>query len=190
MDVNSLSQNDMAALLAVTTRTLRDWEKADIGLPRNEDGSYPGPAVIAWEKHRHLEEEGDLNPVQELARKNKALADKTEMEIAVKAGELGAISQVAEWYAGHIRKCKARLVQIPDAVGQFVDPRNAGVVVAEVRRLLFEALAELAAGRPRLGGADSGGVGAAADSDGEPVGGPESPVVERGKRRAGAVAHQ
>jgi hypothetical protein len=190
MDVNSLSQNDMAALLAVTTRTLRDWEKADIGLPRNEDGSYPGPAVIAWEKHRHLEEDGDLNPVQELARKNKALADKTEMEIAVKAGELGVISQVAGWYGDHVRKCKARLVQIPDAVGQFCDPRNAGIVISEVRRLIHEALAELAADRPRLGQPDSGGMGAAADSDGEPVGGPEPQAVQRGKRGAGAVAHQ
>jgi hypothetical protein len=133
---------------------------------------------------------GELDPVQELARKNKSLADKTEIEIALKTGELGVISQVADWYGNHIRKCKARLVQIPDAVGQFCDPRNAVIVVAEVRRLIHEALAELAAGRPRLGHADTAGMGAAADPDGQRVGGPESPAVERGERGAGAVANQ
>ncbi len=188
-DPCSVSQKFLAKCLRKTTRTVQTY--TDEGMPRNPDGTYSVPDVWDWLLSRSGDGDGDaLNPVQELARKNKALADKTEMEIAIKAGTLGDISQIADWYGGHIRKCKARLAQVPDAVGQFCDVRTAGIVVAEVRRLIHEALAELAAGRPKLGAVDSGVVGAAADSDGERVGRHDAQAVERVKRRARSVAHQ
>jgi hypothetical protein len=169
-DPGSVSQKYLAKCFGKTTRTMQAW--TDDGMPRNADGTYSIADCFQWSMSGATD--GGLDPTQELARKNKALADKTEMEIAVRAGELGVVAEVADWYGGHIRKAKSRLVQIPDAVGQFCDPKAAVIVVAEVRRLIHEALAELAAGRPAVGGVGSGGVGTAADPDGESVGGSES----------------
>lgn len=64
MDIRRLSQKLAAELLAVTPRTLRDWSDA----PRNPDGSYDGPALVAWLLSR--DRTGGLDPTQERARRD------------------------------------------------------------------------------------------------------------------------
>lgn len=185
MDFHRLKQKDVAQAFGKSARTIQTW--SDEGMPRNADDSYDLPVCIEWRERGTV---GDLDPAQESARKNAAIADKTEMEIAVRAGELMAISEAVAWYAEHIGRCKSRLMQVADAVGQFCDARTAAIVVAQVRRLIYEAMAELAADRPRMDKADFRGMAATADSDGESVGGSEPAIVERVERGTGAVADQ
>ena len=86
LNINALSQQAAATLLAVTSRSLRDWEKAGEGVPRNADGSYPGPALVAWYVKRQAGPQ--LDPVRERARRDKEAADKQAMENAVRRNEL------------------------------------------------------------------------------------------------------
>jgi phage terminase Nu1 subunit (DNA packaging protein) len=183
--IHSLSQKEAAALLSVTGRSIRDW--AEEGIPRNPDGTYPGPAMVAW----YVNRQGgpDLDYTVERARLAKAQADKTEIENAVRCGELSITSRIVEWYGGMVADAKNRFLQIPDAIGQQLDPETARRVVAHARRLIHEALAELTRGEPPADGPDSGGLEPAAGPDGEPVGGSVPETVKRGKRGARHLAN-
>lgn len=129
----------------------------------------------------------ELDGNAERARKDSEAADKLALENAETRGELGKLSEMEDWFGGHIERARARLIQIPNALGQFVDPRYSGSVVAESRRLIYEALAELAADGTKARAAPSEAVDAASDADGEPVGRPEAPSLKRKQRRARAV---
>lgn len=188
MDINALNQQMAATLLSVTPRSLRDWEKAGEAVPRNPDGSYPGPALVAWYVVRQSGGEA-LNAVKERARKDKESADKLAFENAVTRGDLARMHEADEWFGGHIERCRSRLIQLPDAIGQFIDPTSAPVVIGHTRRLVYEALAELATDSAETGSGSSGAVAAAADPDGESVGGSPTPAFKRGKRRAGSMAN-
>jgi hypothetical protein len=187
LDVHGLSQKAAAALLNTTPRSLRDWEAAGEGIPRNADGSYPGPQLVAWYVERCSGETLDGN--KERARKDAEAADKLALENAETRGELGRLSEMEEWFGGHVERARARLIQIPNALGQVVDPRTAGSVVAESRRLIYEALAELASDAASAGAEPAEEMDAAADPYGEPVGGPEAPPIKRKQRRARTVAN-
>lgn len=185
MPVAALTQSEIAALFSVTTRAVRDW--AEEGIPRNADGTYPGPAVVAW----YCAREGGslLDYTAERARLAKAQADKTEIENAVRCGDLSVTARIVEWYGGMVADAKNRLLQIPDAIGQQLDPETARRVVAHARQLIHEALAELARGGPPAAGPDPGGVEAATGFDGESVGGSVPQTVKRGKRGARHLAN-
>jgi hypothetical protein len=73
------------------------------------------------------------------------------MENAERRGELAAVSDIADVFGGHIDRCCTRLDQIPDALGQFCDPRVASVIVPECRRLIYAARNELSADMAALG---------------------------------------
>lgn len=174
----------------MTPRTLRDWEKSGIGFPRNENGTYSGPAIVSWLVSRKSGEDGDeLDPQKERARRDKEMADKLALENAERRGELVVLSEVVEHFGGHIDRCCSRLEQIPDALGQFCDPRVASVIVPECRRLIHQARSELAADMAASGTAAVREVDASADGNGEPVGGPEPQAVKRKQRRARPVAN-
>jgi hypothetical protein len=185
MTVASLTQTEIAALFSVTPRAVRGWSEE--GIPRNPDGTYPGPAVVAWYCAR--EGGSSLDYTAERARLAKWQADKTEQDVEVRARRLLMADAVLQWVAGMVATVTARLVQIPDAVGHLVDPKYAPTVAAEVRRLIYEALEELSARGGPGALADLGDVEATADTDGEPVGGPVQKAVERKQRRARAVAN-
>jgi phage terminase Nu1 subunit (DNA packaging protein) len=140
-DLQHLTQIEAAALIGVAPRTLRDWP----GAPRNEDGSYDAAALVQYQIRRAWGDEGDLDLEQQRARLAKWQADKAEMEVVTRAGELCVTTELVEWYGNHVERCRSRLIQLPDSIRQFCDPRTADVVVGEVRRLLYEAMHELAA---------------------------------------------
>jgi phage terminase Nu1 subunit (DNA packaging protein) len=105
----------------------------------------------------------------ERARLAKWQADKTEQEVELRAGRMLDRDQVAAWVADDYATVKARLVQIPDAVAAALPIDVAQRVAADVRTLIFEALAELSA-EARLPVDDEAVTDAASDADGEPVG--------------------
>ena len=91
-------------------------------------------------------DELDLNA--ERARLAKAQADKTEIENEVRAGRLLEQDRVIREVGDMLAAFRARVIAIPDAVGQLFDPATARKVVPALRARLYEALAELAEYRP------------------------------------------
>jgi phage terminase Nu1 subunit (DNA packaging protein) len=187
----------IAKALNITPRRVQ--QLVNDGMPRGKRGEYDLGACLVWYvrflqralEARHDPETRDDSAelMRDRGRLARAQADKTEIENAVRCGELSVTARIVEWYGGMVADAKNRLLQIPDAIGQQLDPETARKVVALARRLIHEALAELARGEPPADGGDSGAVGAAAGLDGEPVGGPVPPAVERGKRRARNLAN-
>jgi len=144
-DADRLTQQQLAAVFGVTPRTVRDWTAA--GMPRNADGSYQARACIDWHVARKLGPDGlDLNA--ERARLAKAQADKTEIENEVRAGRLLEQDRVIREVGDMLAAFRARVLAIPGAVAQRVPHHLAGRVQAELRRLIHEALTELADYRP------------------------------------------
>lgn len=182
------------ALAVELDRDRRALAKAlDELTPDEQTTDAAGRVSRKWRMARvfsHLAGAGEaLDGNAERARKDKESADKLALENAETRGELGKLSEMEDWFGGHVERARARLIQIPNALGQFVDPRTSGSVVAESRRLIYEALAELAADGAAVGAPDPQAVDAAADPDGEPVGGSEAPPLKRKQRRARAVAN-
>lgn len=80
----------------------------------------------------------------ERARLAREQADKTAMENAQRRGELGVISEMADYYGKHIDRAQRRLQQIPQALGQYCDEGSSKSVIAACERLINEAVSELA----------------------------------------------
>lgn len=56
MNIRSLTQQDIAALMGVSPQAVR---APNSGVPRNPDGSYDGPAVMAWQRSKALVDNSD-----------------------------------------------------------------------------------------------------------------------------------
>lgn len=169
----------------VDVRTIRRWNEE--GHPVNPDGTYTASASIAWRIQR--ESGSELDYVAERARLAKAQADKTEIENEVRAGRLLEQDRVIREVGDMLAAFRARVIAIPDAVGQLFDPVTARKVVPELRARLYEALAELAEYQPGVPAHPGADGGAATDADGESVGGPVPTALERKQRRARTVAN-
>jgi phage terminase Nu1 subunit (DNA packaging protein) len=111
----------------------------------------------------------DLNT--ERARLVKRQADKTEQDIELRAGRMLAAEDVTAWVADMISTAKARLVQVPDAVAQHFEPETAQLVAEHVRRLIYEAMADLASQGERKPRRTVVRLEAAAAADGVGMGG-------------------
>lgn len=158
--------------------------------PDLEEEDKAGRITRSWKMARvvaYLCDRLDANA--ERARKDKEAADKIAYDNAVTRRELIRLSEADAWYGAHVERCQRRLIQIPDALGQFVEPSHRPELVAQARRLVCEAIEELAADGAEIPGEDSFALGDAAEVDGEPVGGSQAAAIQRGKRRAGTVAN-
>jgi hypothetical protein len=179
MDLSALTQLQTAALLSVTPRTLRDWEKAGRGPPRNSDGTYPGPAVVAWEVGRHRPGlEDDLDGEQERARKDKEQADKLALENAETRGDVARVSVIERELSAVFADLRANGLAGPNKLAPILVGLNADQIRDRLESWVYELLGDLASYRPgtRTGGgsgdADQGTSDgeAAAEADGKPVG--------------------
>lgn len=172
MDTSRLTQIEAAALLSVTTRTLRDWEKAGAGIPRNDDGTYPGPALVAWEVSRHRQD-GEFDDQRE--RLAAAQAERVEAENAVRRGQLADVAAVAAVWTDHVAACRARLLSLPSKLSpQLTGINDPNVLAAAIRAEINAALAELSEYELPAEPGDTGDgvahLASAADADGQPVG--------------------
>jgi phage terminase Nu1 subunit (DNA packaging protein) len=174
MGIANLTQIDAAALLGVTTRTLRDWEKRGEGPPRNKDGTYPGRQLVVWEVTRNIPT-GEFDDQRE--RLNAAQAEKVEAENAVRRGQLADVAIVAAVWTDHVAAARTKLLAIPSKLApQLTAIHDPNVIAAGIRAEITAALAELAEYAPPAepGGAGDGleDMGAAADADRKRMGRP------------------
>ena len=163
-DLQRLTQQQAAFLLSVAPRTLRDWPDA----PRNEDGTYPGAALVAYYLNKSG---GDMEFADQRQRLAAAQAEKTETENAVRRGELRIASHVDRVWSDHIAAARAKLLSMPSKLApQITDIHEPQLIAAAIRAEVTAALAELAEYEPdELAGVQD--VEAPADTDDQPVGG-------------------
>jgi phage terminase Nu1 subunit (DNA packaging protein) len=146
-----LDQETVAEIAGITTRWLQKLHTAEEGPKRTTSGKYLPAAVGEWLRQRFMREFGiaddgtayDLDA--ERARLAKWQADKAEMEVELKAGRMLDRDETLAWISDDYATVKARLIQIPDAVSAALPADIAPRVAADVRTLLYEALAELSA---------------------------------------------
>jgi phage terminase Nu1 subunit (DNA packaging protein) len=144
MDICRLSQKVAAELLGVTPRAMRDWPDA----PRNPDGTYPGPDLVAWFIERRTP---DAAPEVEDQRQRLAAAqaEKVEHENAVRRGELARMDDVVRFWTDCIANTRARLLGMPSKLApQLVNITSAPVIQSAIRAEVYAALTELSQYEP------------------------------------------
>ena len=113
--LRSLPQGAAAWLLGIGARTLRDWQ----GVPRNPDRSYNARDLLRWYVKR--ERPADTDPMMvgsnspALERYRVAHAQREELELAVRRGQLVSVDEFLTWYdaelAGPIRRSLEALIK-------------------------------------------------------------------------------
>lgn len=175
-NIHALTQQEAATLLSVTARSLRDWENAAEGVPRNTDGTYPGPALFAWYLARQA---GDaLDALKERARKDREHADKLALENAETRGDVARISVMEEEVGSLLSDHRTNMLGFPSKAAPLLVGLNADQIRDRLESGVHELLGDLADYRPGArkkrspSGIASGGNGreAAAEADGERVG--------------------
>ncbi len=180
MNIAALTQVQAAALLSVAPRTMRDWSDA----PRNPDGTYNGPSIVAYYVSKMAGDELDLN--RERARLAKEQADRTALSNAVARGDVIPSAVALQQWSDHIVAARAKLLAMPTKLGpQLINISEVNLIAAAIKAAVIESLDELARWRPAAGGGEP--VAVTAEPDGEPVGGRGKATQQRGKRRARAV---
>lgn len=138
MNIRKLSQKVAAELLGVHARTLRDWPDP----PRNPDGTYPGPELVAWLIERRTPDEPDTEDQRQ--RLAAAQAEKVEMENAVRRGELAEVAVVGRTVTDLIANARTRLLRLPLDCAAEVPPDQRPAALAAARKAVHEALTALA----------------------------------------------
>jgi hypothetical protein len=158
---------------------MRDWADA----PRNGDGTYNGPALVAYYVAKLGGTDLDLN--KEKARLTKEQADRTALANAISRGDVIPSSVAVQQWTDHVIAARAKLLSMPTKVGpQLVHATDVNVIAAVLKAAVYESLDELARWSPSEGAVE---VDAPAGPDGEPVGGSGTETKRRVKRRAGTV---
>ena len=183
--IQELTQTQAAALLSVAPRTLRDWHDC----PRNKDGTYPGPALVAYYVAK-VTGGGEFDDQRQ--RLAAAQAEKVEHDNAVRRGELARMADVVRAWTDCIANARAKALSMAAKLSpQLVNIGDASVIAAAVRAEVYAFLAELADYDPgERAGLDQErepDVVAAPGADGQPVGRPRKKAVKREQRRAGRV---
>lgn len=154
----------------IPERTIRDWQAKGI-VPKTADYALAVQAVIAYYK-RQIEEiaeaSGDDDMLKaEKIRLTRAQADKVELELSLRQGELvEAHSTVLVW-SKYILSCRSRLLGLPAKVAYelagITDPALIQQILQEV---VDEAIAELGSEQfiECLGAAEEDGDGISASS--------------------------
>ncbi len=130
-DLAHLTQQDAAWLIGITPRALRDMDA-----PRAEDGTYNARTLIEWRYRK------DFTSQRE--RLHSAQAEKAELDLAVRRGELLEVGEVVRTWSDHIARARLRLRSIPHRVAAQIPVKKSA---PEIARLLLdeidEALSEL-----------------------------------------------
>lgn len=170
---------------------MRDWVDA----PRNGDGTYPGPALVAYYVAKLAATPGEWADQRE--RLAAAQAEKVEAENAVRRGQLADVALMVRVWQDHIAAARAKLLGIAAKLSpQLVGLNDPNVIAAAIRAEVSAALGELANYDPAAApGTEPGAAAAGMDDvegapepDGKPVGRPRKKAVQRKQRRAGRLA--
>ena len=191
-----IDQEQAAALVGLTTRRLRQLDKAGEGAARDPDGSYPADIFGRWIRERIIADLGVTHDGKrydyeaERARLTKAQADKTELEVTELRGQLIRVPAVESHWQSMVASMRARLLSLPSKIAsQTAVPEKLQQCQDLAQSLVYEALGEIAGDaipdevRSRITALDRAedneDSAAAAEADDKPVG-RRKPATERG----------
>jgi hypothetical protein len=130
--IGPLSQQQAAWLLGVTPRALRDMDA-----PRAENGTYCARTLVEW----RYRDKGFTSQRERLAARQ---AEKFEIEIAIKYGELLYAREVEAVWATHIANARDRLRALPRKLApQLATCRSVDLAAAMLLKEIDDALNEL-----------------------------------------------
>jgi len=149
-----LNQQTAAALAGVSIPTFQNLLKGPYPPPRSADSTYDVPRLAEWLRDYIIRKNSVitstdsalLNPQQELARKNKELADKTALENETRRGELIETDDVEAAWTDILARVKARMLRLPSAVAPLVLGEDDQIVIQEtIEDMVRDALSEMSA---------------------------------------------
>jgi hypothetical protein len=197
----ALTQAQVALVLGITARRLRQMHQEGEAPPQNAQGQYEEAEFGMWLQRKLAPQTGAYVYEEERARLTHEQADKTALEVAELRADLVRMSVVEAHWSQMGAALRAKLVSIPSKVGALVaDPVQRVKFVGQSEALIYDALAEIqqdaipASIRARATRARDGDVPvvapAATEADAEPVGGRPPDAVAGGRKRARKVPKQ
>jgi len=191
-----VDQKTICEALDVAAVTIKSWMNRDIDpLPVHRSGRrgianrYDLGLCVAWHVRQKVgevtggaDEDGPLDYTVERAKLTKAQRVHTELQSEVLRGNLIPKDDVVAGVGRLVSAARSRLRSIPTRFAAVAVSMTEAEIDHELGSAIDAALDGLAAG----GGAS---VEAAAEVDGEPVGGREPAAQPRGKRRTRKVEH-
>lgn len=195
------TQLEIAQHLDMSDRNVRDLIKRGV-LPgsRGPGGLDVDECRVAYIRYMRgiasgqVSSSEDLDAAHERARKDKAQADKTELEVARLKRQMVVWAAVEKAWGNMLTRLRSKLLTLPSKVAPLVQASDGeyATITEIVRKAVSDALRELSddPGDEIVEAPDVFAVAEpAAGTDGERVGGRASKAKPRGKRRAGAVEH-
>jgi phage terminase Nu1 subunit (DNA packaging protein) len=162
----------------VPERTIRDWQAKGI-VPKTAELALAVQAVIAYYKRqieKIAESSGDDDALKaEKIRLTRAQADKVELELALRQGELVEARQTVLVWSNYILACRSRLLGLPSKFAYELSGITEPALIQQIlEEAVDEVLQELGSGEfvERLGAAeaDDNSICTAEETDDEPVG--------------------
>ncbi len=153
-EVVELSGKQAAAFVGVSTVMFHRYLNGPYPPPRRDNKKYMSDSLGRWFKQKIIRDitvvsddgKGALNPQQELARKNKELADKTALENEVRRGELIETDDVEAAWTDILARVRARMLRLPSAVAPLVMGEDDQIVIQEtIEDMVRDALSEMSA---------------------------------------------
>jgi phage terminase Nu1 subunit (DNA packaging protein) len=148
----TITQDQVAGILGVTSRRVRQLDKEAYPPPRLPNGTYPCPEFGAWllEKWRRgtgISEDGkafDYNA--ERARLTHHQANTAALDEEVKRRTLLPADEVKTYWQSLFANSRAKLLALPSRLASVCAGGSAAEVETQSRQIIHEALRELAEG--------------------------------------------
>lgn len=148
-----VSQSELADLTGMTWRTVRK-RLAEQGIePRSrtpKSALFDSGEALAALYARATLADGELNPEQERARKDKEAADKLAMENGLRRGELLDANLIGEDVARWLTVFRSAMLRAPSKLAPLVNPENPNLARAHIEAELHQILTELSESFARL----------------------------------------
>lgn len=154
MEILTINQRTAAELLGVTPRRLRQiqTENPDDPPPRDQDGQYPARQFgdwlrQQWQKSVGIAADGTVYDYdQERARLTHHQANAAAQDDLARQARLIPAEQVQAAWSEMVTAARSRLLALPSRVAGVCAGKGQHEIEQEARALVYEALAELAAG--------------------------------------------
>ena len=199
-------QAELASFFGVSRTTIQVWQGEGMPVLSQAKGnvktnSYDTVAVLKWWLNRELSKitggplGDDLNYEAERARLTKAQADKQELDVAARRGELLAVDDVRKHWQSMVFAAKAKLLAVPvKAAPAVITAQTTAEVFDLLSTMIREALDELSASGEPTSSDDETERGAvrlvesSTEANNKSVGRRKPTTQQRSKRRAGKMA--
>ncbi len=148
VSARSVTQTELAALLGLSTRQIRNLEAE--GIPFRSDGrrkEYPVPDAIRWyvgRKQEEAERAVERTDYEEaLARKTLAEARRAELQLAELEGSLIPRALAEQMLGRVLERIRSRLTAIPGVYSTQLAGLSPRALVQPLRRMVQEVLGDL-----------------------------------------------